>query len=265
MSVIWKWGITAAAILAAVTGIYFMSEGDSVKSKAEEKHSLHEAPHGSHENRPGDRSEIKASASYIEKTIQIRLKDQEGKPYDHLEISHEKLMHVIVVSEDLEQYRHIHPSKTGDGVYEAKQSLPDGSYKAFVDVKPKDSSYKVKPIPLKIGSSAEKKHDHLKPDERFVKKSSKFSAVMSPEKLSVHEPVTLAFSFDHGEPEPYLGAAGHVVILDEMGENYVHVHPKSQKETKFETEFDEPGIYKIWAEFKFEGKVHVFPYTVEVK
>jgi hypothetical protein len=77
--------------------------------------------------------------------------------------------------------------------------------------------------------------------------------------------VTLSFSLDKTKLEPYLGAAGHVVILDEKGEHYLHVHPVKENETVFQTEFDRPGVYKIWAEFKQNGKVRVFPFVVEVK
>lgn len=67
------------------------------------------------------------------------------------------------------------------------------------------------------------------------------------------------------KPEPHLGALGHVVVLDEDGEKYIHVHPVADDKTVFDTKFEKPGIYKIWAEFKFEGQVNVYPFVIEVK
>jgi hypothetical protein len=52
---------------------------------------------------------------------------------------------------------------------------------------------------------------------------------------------------------------GHVVILDENAQDFLHVHPANDREPIFETQFKQPGIYKIWAEFKQNGKVRAFP------
>ncbi|GAB2687651.1 hypothetical protein GCM10027018_07830 [Paenibacillus thermoaerophilus] len=69
--------------------------------------------------------------------------------------------------------------------------------------------------------------------------------------------------------EPYLGAVGHVVILSENTEQYLHVHPIDEKaqgpEAKFATTFPNNGLYKIWAQFQRDGKVLTVPFVVEVK
>src|SRR5699024_9982742 len=70
----------------------------------------------------------------------------------------------------------------------------------------------------------------------------------------------------HGEkPDPYLGALGHVVIVDEDVEHYIHVHPDTDDTTTFNAHFSKPGLYKIWGEFKFGDQVHVYSFVVEVK
>ncbi|MFF2447786.1 hypothetical protein ACFVSW_11865 [Neobacillus sp. NPDC058068] len=58
---------------------------------------------------------------------------------------------------------------------------------------------------------------------------------------------------------------GHVVILNEYGKEFLHVHPSNENKPTFETSFDKPGIYKIWAEFKQNGKVRAFPFVFEIK
>ncbi|MBS2969189.1 FixH family protein [Metabacillus sp. KIGAM252] len=268
MSIIWKWVLAAALIAGAVTGAYFIVQANSEKPAAikETGHSHQEAvTHASHGSHNSHLNEIQASVKFKDNRIQIKLTDSEGKPFSKLKVNHEKIMHLIVVSKDLKKYHHIHPGKTADGTYEAEQKLSDGNYKAFVDISPENAEYEVKPLGFQIGTSNEDKIPSLQPENSFKMTTGDYMAEMNPKKLKRQEPVTLAFSFNKGEPEPYLGASGHVVILDEKGEKYVHVHPASEKETKFETEFEKPGIYKIWAEFKFEGKVHVFPYTVKVE
>jgi hypothetical protein len=75
----------------------------------------------------------------------------------------------------------------------------------------------------------------------------------------------LNFKLDETILEKYLGTAGHVVILNEKVDQYLHVHPKNEQEPIFETQFDQPGRYKIWAEFMQAGKVRVFSYVIEIK
>lgn len=75
-------------------------------------------------------------------------------------------------------------------------------------------------------------------------------------------------SFDvHGEElQPYLGAMGHVVIIDENVEEFIHVHPSSTDDTKFEAHFSKAGHYKLWAEFKYSDVgVIAFPFVFKVE
>src|SRR5699024_12788219 len=73
---------------------------------------------------------------------------------------------------------------------------------------------------------------------------------------TIGEEVPLVFD-THGEkPDPLLGALGHVVIVDENVEQYIHVHPAADDITTFNARFSKPGMYKISAEFKFDDNVH---------
>ncbi|MED4586583.1 hypothetical protein P9578_27900 [Brevibacillus choshinensis] len=74
--------------------------------------------------------------------------------------------------------------------------------------------------------------------------------------------MTVTFDLDKTNLTPYLGALGHVVILNESAQQYLHVHPAHQEEPIFETQFEQLGLYKIWAEFKQNGKVREFPLIV---
>ena len=68
--------------------------------------------------------------------------------------------------------------------------------------------------------------------------------------------------------ESYLGAVGHVVALDRNAEKYLHVHPLDEQtkgpEAQFMTTFPSSGIYKIWGQFQYEGKVFTVPFVIEV-
>ncbi|MCP3773515.1 hypothetical protein NLX71_09340 [Paenibacillus sp. MZ04-78.2] len=69
--------------------------------------------------------------------------------------------------------------------------------------------------------------------------------------------------------EQYLGAVGHVVILSDDAEKYLHVHPVDEKATgpkaEFMTSFPNSGMYKIWGQFQHQGKVFTVPFVVDIK
>lgn len=65
---------------------------------------------------------------------------------------------------------------------------------------------------------------------------------------TVNDEVPLVFEMHGKKPERYLGALGHVVIIDENMEQYIHVHPASKKTTTFNAHFTKPGKYKLWAD-----------------
>lgn len=281
------WAISAIVYLGLVIGGYtvFASLGsnndhtDTHAANNEEKESINEQAHNdNHTSQKSDgedtghsdhvdqlQSEVVTNVKYEEGIITIDVKDKEQNS-PKLEISHEKIMHLIIVSADLEDYYHLHPEEKGNGVYTLKFALPENSYKAFVDIKPKNLAYQVSPIELQVGKGhSEHEGNSLKVDTNLTKTINEKTVELNTTELGINKAVTLSFDTKETNPEPYLGALGHVVILDDMGEKFVHVHPTSEEKTVFETKFDKPGIYKVWGEFKFDGKVNSYPFVIEVK
>ncbi|OCA92232.1 hypothetical protein [Pseudobacillus wudalianchiensis] len=269
-----KWAIAAILYLISVVGVYTIydhvtSKGKSVSSEVNHQQNEHEAAkeaaHDHHEKVPPVKSDVKASIEYENKHVTIMLQDQKGNPVDDLEVNHEKLLHLIVVDEGLEQYWHLHPQRIGAGKFQVEQELKKGTYKAFVDIKPKKLSYHVSPLEMVIGAPSS--HGHaptIIPDKDLTKTVGNETVKMNMSAHTAGTPVTLTFDLDEEKIEPYLGAMGHVVILDEQAENYLHVHPLEGEAPVFETQFKQPGIYKVWAEFKQDGKVRVYPYVIEI-
>jgi hypothetical protein len=60
--------------------------------------------------------------------------------------------------------------------------------------------------------------------------------------------------------EPYLGAGGHLVALREGDLAYLHVHPDGDG-TSFMTEFPSAGRYRLFLQFKYQGRVHTAAFT----
>jgi hypothetical protein len=275
-----KWVISACVYLFFVIGSYtaydlFIGKQESAHNAAashetEEIGEFHghngaDGGHG-HEESSEKSGEIIADFSYKSGIITITLSDLKGNPVEDLVVNHEKLLHLIVVDDHLEQYLHLHPEKIGKGKFELNQPLKEGSYKAFVDIKSKSLHYQVQPLPFLAGDP-QKSHSHetLVPDTSLVKTNDGQTAELEVSSFEAVVPVTLNFKLDETVLEQYLGAAGHVVILNEKADQYLHVHPKNEQKPIFETQFDQPGRYKIWAEFKQAGKVRVFSYVIEIR
>ncbi len=273
------WGMSAVLFLAIVIGVYTLYDKTNENNnqhahevnhesttKTSHEHSSSEHDNHSDHNEIGE-SEVTTNMTYNanDAMITIDVKDQDGHAPE-LVLSHEKRMHLIVVSQDLSHFYHLHPEEKGDGIYNKEFHLPNGAYKVFVDMKPKQLAYHVNPIELHVG---ENHHNHesnnLTPDETRKKTIDGKKVKLTTTPLQAGKSVMLTFDTRGHKPEPYLGALGHVVILDEKGERFLHVHPTSDNQTIFETTFAQPGTYKIWGEFKFEGNIHTYPFVVEVK
>lgn len=95
--------------------------------------------------------------------------------------------------------------------------------------------------------------------------------------VSAGKEAELAFSVDrNGQPvdvEPYLGADGHLVALRKGDLAYLHVHPveagghgdsgrMSEREgIRFATEFPSANTYRLFLQFKHDGRVHTAAFT----
>jgi P-type Cu+ transporter len=103
----------------------------------------------------------------------------------------------------------------------------------------------------------------------------------------VGEPSDLHFTFTDattGKPvddlQPYLAAAGHVVVMKSGAQTFAHEHAEvedAQGRTVFalpgqtfgpeldvHAEFDTPGLYQLWGQFRLaDGNVITVPFTVD--
>ena len=64
--------------------------------------------------------------------------------------------------------------------------------------------------------------------------------------------------------EPYLGAGGHLVALREGDLAFLHVHPTGDDSVRFAATFPTEGRYRLFLQFKHEGRVQTVAFTQEV-
>jgi hypothetical protein len=75
-------------------------------------------------------------------TIKI-VENQTEKRVKEFNLLHEKLIHVIIVSEDLSHFSHIHPAfDIKDGIFSVYNVFPEGRrYKIWIDFKPMNKNH----------------------------------------------------------------------------------------------------------------------------
>lgn len=226
--------------------------------------------------------DFKANPTTIETGKQTELvftvKDSSGATVKDLQIVHEKPMHLLIVSDDLAFFDHIHPLPQSDGTLKVPFTFPEGgNYKLYVDYTPKDEHQLIDRIDLKV-SGKERVKQALIEDVAPSKTVESLKVVMASSKtLRAGDELMLNFTVTDAKTdkpvkdlEKYLGEYAHFVVISEDTTQFLHVHPmansKGSESTTVmaHTKFPKAGLYKLWAQFQRGGKVITVPFVVNV-
>lgn len=206
-------------------------------------------------------------------TYSFRIVDANGDTVTDFDVTHERKLHLIVVSRNLVDYHHLHPTQNTDGVWTADvPALPAGSYRVFADTRPTGAEGITLGTDLAVGGGvAANDAEVASPAGKttFTVDGYDIEMTGSP---AVGES-TLTFSVlrndDPVVPDPYLGASGHLVSLRAGDLAFLHVHPlgdatQEQPQVGFAAEFPTPGTYRLFLDFSVGGAVRTAAFTVEV-
>jgi Cu+-exporting ATPase len=211
-----------------------------------------------------------------EAEIRIHIQDEKGKGIEKFDFNHEKLLHLIVVSKDLSYFNHIHPEYKGKGEFAITTSFPaGGEYKLIADYVPTGGSKTTQTEWIKVEGTAAAPVP-IKPDQGHSNIVDGVEVTLQNNHPEAGKDFALDFTLADAatnapitDLQPYLGAVGHVVILSEDTDHYLHVHPVDEKakgpDAQFMTSFPDKGTYKIWAQFQRNGHVFTVPFVVAVK
>jgi hypothetical protein len=212
-----------------------------------------------------------------------------GEPIKQFEIIHDKLMHLIIVnSEDLSHFAHIHPKLDKEtGIFHITHTFAKaGKYKMWIDVKPKGGiqiltafSFNVEGQPVHIPATVAHERNRVK---NVVADGQSYQVTLNcqPEQLVTGRDIKMTFEIRdaNGKPirnlEPLMAAGGHCVIIDADAREFLHVHPAEEvnnavgwrggPSVSFLANFPKPGLYKAWGQFQHEGKLLTADFTFEV-
>jgi hypothetical protein len=227
-----------------------------------------------------------------------------GEVVKKFEDVHTKLFHLFVISQDMEFFQHIHPVMADDGTWSIETTLPKpGYYKVLCDFMPSGGSAQFLTAPLvTAGYAGDMVADsaHLVPDKVPTKSVEDLTVTVSydPPQPASCQYVHLNYYLTDtktGKPiidlQTYLGAFGHMLIMSEDMEEYVHSHPlnilsvpenpqdipeyiippdadlatiRGGPNVTFEGLMPKPGIYRAWAQFQRNNQVRTTSVTFKV-
>jgi hypothetical protein len=185
------------------------------------------------------------------------------------EIVHEKLIHLFVISENLEYFAHIHPVLQKDGSFTQEVCPPyGGMYRFLADFYPAGS------VPqLAVGTiyvAGESPKAHLAPAlAPCTSTNTTASLRIEPEQAIAGLQTRLYFTLEPSTGmQLYLGAWAHMLAASEDLIDILHLHPflaDGKADMQINIIFPRPGLYRIWTQIQRESTVNTLVFTVPVK
>jgi hypothetical protein len=202
-----------------------------------------------------------------EQTLRFRIVDEHGETVRDFDVGHEKRMHLILARRDLTGFQHLHPEQAADGTWSARVRLATaGSYRLFADFSHDDEA-RTLASDLRVDGAADLRP--LPAPTPTAVSDGGYDVRLDSDHARAGEEADLRFTITRdGAPvhtEPYLGAGGHLVALREGDMAFLHVHPIADDSVRFAATLPTAGRYRLFLQFKHEGRVQTVAFTQEVK
>jgi len=199
------------------------------------------------------------------------------RPVRKLEIVHEKLYHVFVVSQDLSFFLHTHPERQGDGDFHLDVRLPKpGVYRVLSDFYPSGATPQLITNTLIVpGAETAMDGAHIQADlSPKTTENARVDLTLSPSHVVARQDVSMVFRVRPEQGvEPYLGAWGHMLAASADLVDMTHNHPIAAadssggagKDIQFNMAFPRAGVYRVWVQFQRLGVVNTVAFDVPVE
>jgi hypothetical protein len=200
-----------------------------------------------------------------DETLRFRIVDAAGEAVREFDVEHEKRMHLILARRDLTGFQHLHPRQADDGSWVTSVRLDDaGSYRLFADFSHDGEAYTLA-TDLRVDGDADLRP--LARPEAVAMSDGGYEVRLDAGHARPGEEADLRFTITRDgvpvETEPYLGAGGHLVALREGDLAFLHVHPMDDS-VRFAATFPTEGRYRLFLQFKHDGRVQTVAFTQEV-
>jgi cytochrome oxidase Cu insertion factor (SCO1/SenC/PrrC family) len=198
-----------------------------------------------------------------------------------------KLLHLIVVSDDLLDFQHVHPVLGPDGHFRLAIAFSRPVlYHIYADATPQDHSHAVFRFDAAIGNTkAAKQPTGVSGDTASV---GPYTVRLSEVRVPARQDVPLLVAVQRGglpamDLRPYLGAYAHIVAIGIPDLSYMHAHPSTGSMTMgnmaaapaladtamvpatmtVHLNFPRSGLYRIWVQFRGGSGTYAAPFVIQ--
>jgi hypothetical protein len=216
-----------------------------------------------------------------------------SQPITSYAVEMTKPLHVIIVDSSLSTFLHIHPTQGPDGIFRIEQRFPAlGTYYLYADGVPNGGDHQVFRFLISIGKGAPTGQTALVPTGRELT-AGPYTVDLSKARLMAGSVDELEVGvYEGGAPaknlHPYLGAPAHAVFLNARDLTYVHVHPMPEGAAMpgmdmkgmnmdlpdsasvpatmvLHVAVKEPGLYKMWLQFRGGTQLYIVPFVLRAE
>ena len=212
-------------------------------------------------------------------------------PYSVLERVHEREMHVLVISEDLGSFSHIHPDPVTRQFFAGTHVFPHaGVYWIYVDHTPSGKTQTIAKFRVAVAGPPHPPVDLRETSEPDATVEGVRATLVTKGPLEAGLDISFRFALAETatgnvitDLQPYLSAWGHILFVRKEGDEVIHAHPREAKgaplspwvhshampgpspaEIDTVTGFKSPGVYKVWLQVQRNGSVLTFPFVVRI-
>jgi Cu+-exporting ATPase len=210
-----------------------------------------------------------------------------GLPVSDLRLTHSVFMHLIATRADLATFTHVHPEPTGTaGELAVEMTFPTpGRYIVNTEFRRNGQMADIHDRQLVTIDGPAPARQPVTPGPRSITVDGVRVELHGRAQAGTTSDLTFSLTDARtGQPlrnlQPYLSAAGHVVIMRADGQTFAHEHADVRDSsgapvfalpgTTFgpdlpvHVHFDTAGTYRLWGQFRLgSGQVITAPFTVE--
>jgi DMSO/TMAO reductase YedYZ heme-binding membrane subunit len=202
---------------------------------------------------------------------------------------YEQFMHIIIVDSSLQHFAHIHPKTTAEGTFVATYTFPTSDrYHVYFNFVPFQSPEQQIGVSIPVGAESGAVPSELSSTSSKTAEVSGYTVTMSGSSNLRSADLSaglqsLSFHISHGADavalHPYVGAFGHLTLVNTSTYEFVHAHPKDLTVPK-PTDIAapdlsfypmaiytaiKPGTYRVYAEFSPDGNNIMAPFTITIQ
>jgi Cu+-exporting ATPase len=220
--------------------------------------------------------------------LTVEVRDAEtGELVDDLVRTHQVWMHMILTRDDLGTFAHLHPQRAEtDGVFTVDAVFPTaGTYAMHTEFRRQgEMADALAEHEVTVAGNAPTRVAVPARDVRTWEGDGARIELDGEAHVGETSDFTLRFTRPGSDTpvddlQPYLGAAGHVVVMRSDGSTFAHRHAETfddqdrpvlalpgttfGPELDLHVEFDRPGAYRLFAQFRLgDGAVVTAPFVV---